>query len=396
MKKKILIFTLAYYPKFIGGDAVAIKEKTDRIDDIEFHMVTLRFDRSLPRVEKVGNVLVHRIGWSKRGIAIGDLKKFPWKYVKYIFQIAAGFKALSLHRRYRYDATWAMMAHSAGIPAGLFNLFAPRVPLVLELQEGDPLEYIERTVRPLWPLFSRAFTHARIVSAISTFLGAWARRRGFQGDLEIVPNGVDCAKFASPHDRFAVRKALDIREDETVLITSSRLVHKNAIDDVIRALPHLPGVQFLILGIGPDEAMLKSLARELGVESRAHFLGQISHQELPAYLQASTIFIRPSRSEGFGNSFVEAMAAGVPVIATQEGGIADFLFDAKRNPEKPTTGWAVDKDSPGQIVFAVKDILSNPGQARKVIEVAKKLAFEKYDWDMIAQDMREKVFARVL
>jgi len=64
MPKKILIFSLAYYPKHVGGAEVALKEITDRIDPahIEFHMVTNRFDSTLPKTEKVGNVLVHRIG----------------------------------------------------------------------------------------------------------------------------------------------------------------------------------------------------------------------------------------------------------------------------------------------------------------------------------------------
>ena len=66
--KKVLIFSLAYYPKHVGGAEVAIKEITDRIDerDIEFHMVTLRFDSTLQKVEKVGNVLVHRIGFTTK------------------------------------------------------------------------------------------------------------------------------------------------------------------------------------------------------------------------------------------------------------------------------------------------------------------------------------------
>src|SRR3989344_4819635 len=117
---------------------------------------------------------------------------------------------------------------------------------------------------------------------------------------------------------------------------------------------------------------------------------------MPLYLRACDIFVRPSRSEGFGNSFIEAMAAGVPVIATQEGGIADFLFDAKRNPKVPPTGWAVDKDSPEQIAAAVKDILGNPDQVRRVIENARALALKKYDWDLIARNMRQKVFEPLL
>ena len=91
-----------------------------------------------------------------------------------------------------------------------------------------------------------------------------------------------------------------------------------------------------------------------------------------------------------GNSFIEAMAAGLPVIATQEGGIADFLFDAKRDPELPSTGFAVDKDSPAQIADAIERVMAHPAETAKVIGNAKKLALEKYDWSLIAKNMREE------
>ncbi len=116
---------------------------------------------------------------------------------------------------------------------------------------------------------------------------------------------------------------------------------------------------------------------------------------MPKYLKVSDIFIRPSLSEGFGNSFVEAMASEIPVIATQEGGIADFLFDANRNPDKETTGWAVDVRNPKQISEAVKDILSNHEKTQKVIATAKKMVIEKYDWDIISKDMHQKVFNKL-
>ena len=125
-------------------------------------------------------------------------------------------------------------------------------------------------------------------------------------------------------------------------------------------------------------------------------VGTISHKELPKYLAAADIFIRPSLSEGMGNSFIEAMAASLPVIATQEGGISDFLFDEKRNPDKPITGWAVDKDSPDGIVAAVKAIMGNPEKVRAVTATAKQMVIEKYDWAVVAKDMREKVFERAL
>ena len=142
--------------------------------------------------------------------------------------------------------------------------------------------------------------------------------------------------------------------------------------------------------------MLENLATELGVNNRVHLKGLIGHDVMPKYLKACDIFTRPSRSEGMGNSFVEAMAARLPVIATQEGGIADFLFDTKRNPEKETTGWAVDADSPEQIADAVNAIIANPEKVKEVTETAYNLAVTKDDWELIAKDMREKVFGRIL
>ncbi len=401
-QKRVLIFCLAYYPRFIGGDGVAVKEITDRIDpkDIEFHMITLRFDSNLPKVEKIGNVLVHRIGFARPNPSMSDLKKFPLHYTKAIFQISAAFKALSLNRKYKYDATWAMMAHSAGVPAALFKLMKPRVKYLLTLQEGDPPEYIEKVMKPFWPLFTRAFTKANMVQVISTFLGHWARRRGYKGELEVIPNAVNTKHFSREYQEIelmALKNALGKKEGDVFLITTSRLVHKNAIDDVIRALPMLPkNIQFIVLGIGPDGDMLRKLAKDLDVESRVQFVGLVDHKEMPKYLRVSDIFIRPSRSEGMGNSFVEAMAASVPVIATQEGGIADFLFDKSRNPDKKPTGFAVDKNAPEQIAEVVQYILGNPEEVKGVIEEARRLAFEKYDWELIAKDMHEKVFKKVL
>jgi glycosyltransferase involved in cell wall biosynthesis len=395
--KKVLIFSLGYFPKHVGGAEVAIQEKTARMPEYEFHLVCLRYDSTLPKEEKIGNVFVHRIGFTRANPSMADLRKFPLHFNKFLFQFLAAWEAVQLHRAERFDATWAMMAHSCGVPAALFKMFYPRVPYVLELQEGDPPEYIERKMRVLWPLFSRAFTSADVVSVISTFLGRWAKRRGYPGEPILVPNAVNTKHFSQEYSEQTiddVRDRLGKKMGDVFLITTSRLVHKNAVDDVIKAIPSCPAnVHFIILGIGPDEAALRALAKKTSVESRVQFIGQIGHADLPQYLKACDIFIRASRSEGMGNSFVEAMAAGLPVIATQEGGIADFLFDEVRNPDKPITGWAVDSDSPAQIADAVKRIMENPEKTRRVIATAKAMVMEKYDWDLIARDMKEKVFA---
>ncbi len=399
--KRILIFSLAYYPRFVGGAEVAIKEITDRIspEEIEFHIVTLQYDSNLAKTEKIGNAIVHRIGFSRPAPTASNLKKFPLFLNKYWYQFSATWGAWRFHRKYHFDGIWAMMAHSTGVPAALFKLFHPQVPYLLVLQEGDPPEYIERLARPVWPLFSRAFTSADRVVAESTFLGRWARRRRFTGPLEVIPNGMDAIRFAriTPRDELrAICAEIGKKEGETWLIHTGRLVHKNALDVVIRALSLLPeSIHFFMLGDGSDASTLAKLSEELGVSARVHFHQYVPLERIPNYLKACDIFIRPSRSEGMGNSFIEAMAAELPVIATQEGGIADFLFDAKRNPDKAATGWAVDKDSPEQIAIAVKEILAHPEQVERVAATAKKLVIKLYDWNLIARNMRA-VFDRML
>ncbi len=184
------------------------------------------------------------------------------------------------------------------------------------------------------------FTRADIIQAISRHLADFGRGMGFAGPLEVIPNG------SRVYRHFMGER---IAHEGTVLITTSRLVEKNAVDDVVRALKLLPlAIHFKILGTGPDETALKELAKKEGVAGRVEFLGHIDHADMPKYLHAADIFVRPSRSEGMGNSFIEAMAAGLPVIATQEGGISDFLFDAKRNPTKSRPGWAVIKTRPNR------------------------------------------------
>ncbi|MBI3671480.1 glycosyltransferase family 4 protein [Candidatus Azambacteria bacterium] len=400
MKKKILIFSLAYYPDHVGGAEVAIKEITDRIPEIDFDMVALRFDSNLPKVEKIGNVTVHRIGLTKKSPTMADLRKLPLHLNKFLCQFSAAFKAHSLHKKNRYDAIWAMMAHSTGTPAGIFKTLNPKVPYLLTLQEGDPLDYIKKKMRPIYPLFVRGFTQANFVQAISTFLAKWASDMGFRGDLAVIPNAVNTKHFSQEYPEAELnelKQKLNKKEGDVFIITTSRLVIKNGIGDVIDAMQYLPeNIKFLILGIGPLEEELKLKAKSYNLEARVMFIGQINHKEMPKYLKISDIFTRPSLSEGMGNSFVEAMAAELPVIATQEGGIADFLFDPERNPDKESTGFAVDPKSPKQIADQVKNILEHKELTQKIVANAKKLAFAKYDWDIIAKDMREKVFAKII
>lgn len=398
-KRKILIFSLAYYPKHIGGAEVAIKEITDRLDvnQYEFHLVCNRYDSTLPKTEQVGNILVHRIGLTTTEPTMADLRKLPLHLNKIIYQWQAFWIAKRLHRKYQFDGVWAMMSHSCGVPAAKFKHAFPNCKYVLTLQEGDPPEYIERKMRFFQPWFDRAFSSADCIQVISNFLGKWALQKGFSGKVVHIPNAVNTKHFTqvvSAEEKAEVRRAFGVADDDVLLVTTSRLVKKNAVDDVIRAIALLPDtVKFIVFGVGPDEEYLRKQAQEVGVADRVLFRGQIGHEEMPRYLKSCNIFIRPSRSEGMGNSFIEAMAAELPVIATQVGGIEDFLFDEKRNPNVAATGWAVEVNSPQQITQAVQQIINYPEKTSAVVAEAKKMAVEKYDWNLIAERMNQEVFS---
>jgi len=270
-------------------------------------MVTLRFDSKSPKVEKIGNVIVHRIGFSKPSPTIGDLQKFPLFLNKYWYQFAAAFAALRLHRRYRFDGMWAMMAHSCGC-------------LRASQDAHSEVKYLSRSKRAilrtyraaraaLWPSSSAASRRLSAPVHLDSFshgAAGWVSR-SCRGDTERGGYEAFLARIFRSGYRRDAREARQETGD-IFLITTSRLVHKNGIDDVIRALTLLPEhIHFLIYGIGPDEAKLRKLADDLGVASRTHFAGQIGHTELPLALKACDIFIRP-RVRSMGNSFIEAMA----------------------------------------------------------------------------------------
>ena len=389
--KKILIFSLAYYPSNVSGAEAAIKEITDRIDpsDIEFHMITLLFDRNAPREELVGHVHVHRIGFGGAYL------------LKILFAPLAALKARSLNKKHNFDALWAMMTYML-LPVALSRAAGVRAPHALTLQDGDPYEKVFKRwfIRPIVPLLDYGFRSASIIQAISIFLAEWPRKRGYNGPVELIYNGAnprDIKDAVLEKDIEAMKQKLGKKPGDIFLVNTSRLVYQKAFDDIIRALAKLPQrIKLLAVGSGSDEAMLKKLAEELGVANRVVFAGQVSRDVVTLYRRAADIFVAPSRSEGLGNAFLSALASRLPLIATQVGGMADYVFDEKHNPDKQPTAWVIDPNSPDQIIAKVQEIIANPEKAKQISIYARKMVEEKYDWDIIAKQMREKVFGKIL
>lgn len=389
--RKVLIFSLVYYPRFIGGAEVAVKEITDRINpsDIEFHLIALRLDRSLPRVERIGNVVVHRVGFSGKLDVSPDSLPRSLHLNKYFFPFTAFFKAYALHRTEQFDVIWSIMANYAGFAALFFKLFHMKVPFILTLQEGDPIDYIKKRVRWVYPLFKMIFTHADSVQAISRYLADFARDMGAKVEPVVVANGVDIAHFSKEipeSELFSLKTSLNKGPEDIFIVTTSRLVVKNAVSDIVASLTYLPeNVRLLILGTGYEEKNLRAQVHSLGLSDRVSFLGYVSHADMPKYLKVSDVFVRPSLSEGFGNSFIEAMAVGLPVVATAVGGIPDFL----RNKE---TGLFCDVSSPEDVARKVEIYLRDTTLRNEIVDNALHMVIDHYDWSKISKDMKEKVF----
>jgi glycosyltransferase involved in cell wall biosynthesis len=384
--KKILIFSTAYHP-FVGGAEIAVKEITDRLSHedsagaggFEFDMITLNLDGKQKAEEKIGNVNVYRIGNAG-------------KVSKLFFPFAALGFASHLHGKKRYDAIWSIMASFSGFGAMFFKKKYPMVPFILTLQEGDPIEYILKQVQFVNFWFKQIFTRADYIQTISTYLADWAKNMGATAPITVIPNGVDVKMFSqnfSEQELTVLRQELFKKTDDVYLVTTSRLEEKNGVVDIIKALPHLPAhVKLLVIGDGSLRVELETLVKGGEVVGRVIFLGQKDHKDIPKYLKVSDIFVRPSLSEGMGNSFIEAMAAGIPVIATRVGGIPDFLYENE-------TGLFCEVENPFSIADQVKKLLENKELRDTLVANAQKLVQEKYDWSFVAERMKTEIFAKV-
>jgi glycosyltransferase involved in cell wall biosynthesis len=236
------------------------------------------------------------------------------------------------------------------------------------------------------------FKKADIIQAISEFLASFGRDMGHKNQIEVIPNGVDIGLFAkhfSPVDKMEVEKTLGKKDGDVFLVTSSRLTKKNAVDDIISALSGLPkNISLIVIGRGEEGRKLQKQVEKLGLQSRVKFLGFVDQKDIPIVFSVCDIFIRPSRSEGFGNSFIEAMAARLPVIATPVGGIVDFVDDKQ-------TGIFCAPDNPQSIILSVRMLIENPKLKDYIVDNAFARVSASYSWNLVAEQMRERVFSKI-
>jgi glycosyltransferase involved in cell wall biosynthesis len=290
-------------------------------------------------------------------------------------------------RQHQYDLVWSIMA-SYGAFAAVRVKKRTMLPFLLTLQEGDPFEHIYKRVRLVRRQFNEIFAVADGIQAISRYLLDWGVSMGYRGTHgHVIPNGVAIGAFTAPFTREEIqrtRASFGFQADAFVLMTSSRLERKNGIGYVISALLALPSnVCFVVCGSGSLEKGIRQQVMELGLSERVQFLGFVDPEDIPLIMKASDAFIRPSLSEGLGNAFLEAMAARIPVIGTNAGGIPDFLHEGE-------TGFVVAVSDPDSIRGGIERVIALPSHEKTVLlDRAERMVRERYDWNMVSGTMQQ-------
>lgn len=376
-KSRILILTTAYLPQ-VGGSELAIKNITDRLPEICFDLITSRPSKKFPKFEKIGNVNVYRAG--------GLFGVFSFLMPKSFLPIAVFFKArLLILKQGPYNLVHAYQASQAAGGGWLLKWLYPGIPFLLTMQEGKNLS------KKNTALFFRnlIIKKADIITAISHYLAEHVNKINHKAEVLVIPNGVDVENFSRNFDDLEInnlKKRLGISFDEKVVISASRPVEKNGLDLLIEAVALLnkqKAIKTKLILVGADPVFDKSrkiklqkITEKFSIENKVVFLDVVNHMDLPLYFSVSDVFVRPSRSEGLGNAFLEAMAARLPVIGTNVGGIPDFLKDRE-------TG-LFSTLNPEDIASKIKLIFENDKLSRHIIGNASDLVSGNYNWNKIA------------
>lgn len=203
--------------------------------------------------------------------------------------------------------------------------------------------------------------------------------------------GTDPETFRPDRDAGRLREKWGVG-DSPLILTVARLVPHKGQDMGIRAIAALedkyPDVRYVLVGEGHDEQRLRDLANELGVAHRIIFAGALSDDELPEAYATSTLYLGPSRVdneinvEGFGISFLEASASGLPVVAGDSGGVRSAVRDGE-------TGIVVPPTNVRAIVDATTSFLGDSSKRAAYGASGRRAVETHYNWERVARDTRD-------
>ena len=324
------------------------------------------------------------------GGALFNLRRRPMDWLKVPALVIC--QCLALRRLVRGGPCHAVHAHWV-LPQGLVAVAAGRgVPVIISVHGSDM--FALRGGLCTW-LKRLALRRAAVVTVNSSATEAAVRAIAPGVPvLRRIPMGVAAPESAPARSREDMRRELQLG-DGPVLLFVGRLVAQKGVADLLQALAILahdwPAASAIIVGDGPERPHLEARVAALKIDGRVRFVGPVDPARVPGYLAAADVFVAPSKAtldgtaEGQGLAVVEAMLAGLPVVASRSGGLVDAV-----RPEE--TGLLVDEEAPAQIAAAVARLLRDRDLARRLARQARAMAADTYAAERTA-DAFSRLFA---
>ncbi|MBZ9572244.1 glycosyltransferase family 4 protein [Patescibacteria group bacterium] len=241
----------------------------------------------------------------------------------------------------------------------------------------------------------KAFKKAFLIVSVSHFTQSKIKQQVILKDNKffLLPNTVDVNRLQPKPKNLSLIKKYKL-EGNKIILTVARLAttEKNkGYDKVIKALPYIlkqiPNVKYLIVGRGDDIPRVKNLAVKLEVREKVIFTGFVSEKELPDYYNLCDVFVMPSKKEGFGIVFLEALACGKPVIAGKKDASREPLLDGE-------LGILVDPDNVDEITNAIIRVLKKEVPERLLdSRYLRKRACEVYGFDKFKNRVRNLILS---
>ena len=275
-----------------------------------------------------------------------------------------------LYRLFRRVRPHVVHTHAWGtLIEGIVAARLARVPAIVHGEHGtlQLRGYQKRLQRLAW---GRA---DRVLSVSSLLAARMARETGFPVErIHTIRNGVDLSRFGT-HSRADARAALGIAPEALVIGTAGRLVpvkdHATLLEAVAQLPPHL-GATLLMAGDGPLRPQLEAAVTRLGIHDRVRMLGHCP--DIEKVLAALDVFVLSSVSEGLSNTILEAMAGGLPVVATRVGGTEELVVEGE-------TGLLVASQSPAAMAGALAALLQDRDRRRAMGRAGRLRAQSEFD-----------------
>lgn len=362
---RVMMVVPAFHPIVGGAERQAQWLGVELMKDGHAAVVVTRRFAGVAGPEMVDGLRVHRLG------TVGNGRNW---LASLVFTVRCAWWLV--RRAADYDVVHAHQARSPAHAAVLAKLFTAK-PVVVKVtcggKRGDLADLSGSVTGALRRLLLR---NADRIVVLSDESFEEALQIGVAAERVLrVKNGVDTEHFAPSSG--------PSKQDSPTVVYVGRLVPEKGIDVLLRAwrrvidTPQSAGYRLVLVGDGTQRQALEQLAQELGIAHRVQFVG--GKHDVRRFLQQAHAFVLSSRFEGLPNALLEAMACGLPVVATEAGGVPDLVADG-------ITGLLAPPEDVGALASALGRIVSDAGLRERLGKAARQLVVREYSLNAVARD----------